>query len=144
MTVDVPNKKPSPSMASGDTTFSSPRRNLVHQAAKSTLKDEEAVQPSKWQNFKQPLPLILQIFSEMTDKNEDFWFKAIPFFERKEYPQGTVLFRRGVSLIALLLNSMSVLKLNFRRTAQTSFIFWRREYSLPSTISSRANFLRVL
>lgn len=143
MTVDVPNKKPSPSMASGDTTFSSPRRNLVHQAVKSTLKDEEAVQPSKWQNFKQPLPLILQIFSEMTDKNEDFWFKAIPFFERKEYSQGTVLFRRGVSL-ELLLNSMSVLKLNVCRTVQTSFIFWRREYSLLSTTSSRANFLRVL
>lgn len=142
--VDVPNKKPSPSMTSGDTTFSSPRRNLVHQAVKSTLKDEEVVQPSKWQNFKQPLPLILQIFSEMTDKNEDFWFKAIPFFERKEYPQGTVLFRRGVSIITLLLDVMSILKLNLCRTIRMSSISWKRAYSLPSIILSKANFLRVL
>lgn len=131
-------------MTSGDTTFSSPRRNLVHQAVKSTLKDEEVVQPSKWQNFKQPLPLILQIFSEMTDKNEDFWFKAIPFFERKEYPQGTVLFRRGVSTITLLLDVMSILKLNLRRTIRMSSISWKRAYSLPSIILSKANFLRVL
>lgn len=131
-------------MTSGDTTFSSPRRNLVHQAVKSTLKDEEAVQPSKWQNFKQPLPLILQIFSEMTDKNEDFWFKAIPFFERKEYPQGTVLFRRGVSMIALLLDVMSILKLNVCRTIRVSSIFWKGACSLPSMILSKGNFLRVL
>lgn len=131
-------------MTSGDTTFSSPRRNLVHQAVKSTLKDEEAVQPSKWQNFKQPLPLILQIFSEMTDKNEDFWFKAIPFFERKEYPQGTVLFRRGVSIIVLLLDIMSILKLNIHRIIRTNSIFWKRAYSLPSIISSKVNSLRVL
>lgn len=116
----------------------------MHQAVKSTLKDEEAVQPSKWQNFKQPLPLILQIFSEMTDKNEDFWFKAIPFFERKEYPQGTVLFRRGVGLIALLPYVMGILKLIFCRTVRTSSIFWKREYSLPSIISNKANFLKVL
>lgn len=83
-------------MISVDASLGSPRRNLVHQAATSTIKDEETAQPSKWQNFKQPLPLILQVFSEMTDKNEDFWFKAVPFFQRREYTEGTVLFRRGV------------------------------------------------
>lgn len=116
----------------------------MHQAVKSTLKDEEAVQPSKWQNFKQPLPLILQIFSEMTDKNEDFWFKAIPFFERKEYPQGTVLFRRGVGPITLLLYIMSILRLKFCRTVRTSSISWKREYSLPNIILSKANSMKVL
>ncbi|KAI5839991.1 sulfate transporter family-domain-containing protein [Morchella snyderi] len=92
--LDVPNNSGS-GIISVDASLGSPRRNLVHQAATSTIKDEQTAQPSKWQNFKQPLPLILQVFSEMTDKNEDFWFKAVPFFQRREYPEGTVLFCRG-------------------------------------------------
>lgn len=77
-----------------DGSLSSPRRNLIFQAAAATLKDH-AIVPNRWQNFKQPLPLILQTFQELTDKNEDFWFKACPFFQRKEYSEGTIVFERG-------------------------------------------------
>jgi len=31
----------------------------------------------------------------MTDKHEDFWFRAIPFFVRREYAQGSIVFSRG-------------------------------------------------
>lgn len=78
-----------------DTTFSSPRRNHLHQVAHQTLQEHDTISPARWQNFKQPLPLILQTFQGLTDKNEDFWFRACPFFERKEYAVGTVLFHRG-------------------------------------------------
>lgn len=78
-----------------DTIFSSPRRQHLHQAAQETLHEQDQNNPSKWQKFKQPLPLILQTFQGLTDKNEDFWFPACQFFERREYTVGTTLFRRG-------------------------------------------------
>lgn len=78
-----------------DTSFSSPRRHHLQRAASTALNDQDALAPSKWQNFQQPLPLILQTFQGLTDKNEDFWFRACPYFERSEFPAGTILYRRG-------------------------------------------------
>lgn len=77
--------------------FSSPRRHYLHQVATTTLNEADAVAPQKWQNYKQPLPLILQSFQDLTEKTEDFWFRACPFFERKQYPKGTVLYHEGDS-----------------------------------------------
>ena len=45
--------------------------------------------------FAQPLKIILQTFEDVSDKNEDFWQTAAPYFVRKEYPAGTVLYSRG-------------------------------------------------
>ncbi|KZF26373.1 hypothetical protein L228DRAFT_264776 [Xylona heveae TC161] len=78
-----------------DTTFSSPRRQHLQQAATTTLNDLDAQAPAKWQNFKQPLPLILQTFQDLTEKNEDFWFRICPYFEKMQYPAGTILYQRG-------------------------------------------------
>ena len=39
--------------------------------------------------------MILQAFQGFTDKNEDFWFPAVAYFERREYAQGKVLYSRG-------------------------------------------------
>jgi len=75
--------------------FSSPRRHYLQQVATTTLQEENAVPPTRWQNFTQPLPLILQTFQDLTDKNEDFWFRILPYFERKEYPTGTTLYQEG-------------------------------------------------
>ncbi|TGZ76281.1 hypothetical protein EX30DRAFT_324874 [Ascodesmis nigricans] len=79
----------------GLTDHGSPRRNLLHQAATLTLKSDEVVQSSKWQSFKPPLPLILQIFQSMTDKNEDYWYRIVPYFSKQVFYEGTVVFRRG-------------------------------------------------
>lgn len=49
----------------------------------------------RWKNLKQPLPLILQSFQDLTAKNEDFWFGAVRFFERKDYETGKLLYSRG-------------------------------------------------
>ncbi|CAZ82138.1 unnamed protein product [Tuber melanosporum] len=93
--LDVPNRNPS-DVHGIEAAYSSPRRNLLKLAAASTLRESESEsQHSKWKNFKQPLPLILQTFQEMTDKHEDFWFRAIPFFVRREYAQGSIVFSRG-------------------------------------------------
>ncbi|KAH8695790.1 sulfate transporter family protein-like protein [Phaeosphaeriaceae sp. PMI808] len=51
--------------------------------------------PSRWKHFSQPLKIILQTFEDVSPKNEDFWLILAPYFSRKEYPAGTVLYSRG-------------------------------------------------
>jgi SulP family sulfate permease len=74
---------------------SSPRRNLVQQAVATTLGESASTLPYKWLNFAQPLPLILQAFSDLTDKDIDFWHRTVSFFQKKEFPAGMVLYSRG-------------------------------------------------
>ncbi|EUC31286.1 hypothetical protein COCCADRAFT_101639 [Bipolaris zeicola 26-R-13] len=90
--------------------FSSPRRGARLIAARSTMREsgddtfsitDNASQytttavPPRWRNFAQPLKIILQTFEDVSTKNEDFWQAVAPYFERKEYPAGTVLYSRG-------------------------------------------------
>ncbi|KAL6873155.1 sulfate permease [Trichoderma novae-zelandiae] len=91
--LDVPTA--STTLDSFDPPFNSPRRNHLVEAAYDALNSVEIQRRSRWQSFKEPLRLMLQIFQELSDKNEDFWFQATPYFERKDYAAGTVLFRRG-------------------------------------------------
>ncbi len=92
--LDVPKEQNSTSYAS-ETMYSSPRRYHLHQAAETTLQDENPAKPKKWQNYKQPLPLLLQILDGLSDEHEDFWFRASNFFERRTFSQGSVLFNKG-------------------------------------------------
>lgn len=72
---------------------SSPRRSHLHQAARESLTQKEILRLSRWQNFKEPLRLMLQIFHDLSDKNEDFWIRAKDAFQRLEVRQGETLFR---------------------------------------------------
>ncbi|KAK1754983.1 sulfate transporter family-domain-containing protein, partial [Echria macrotheca] len=85
----------SPTFQSLDLLSSSPRRSHLHEAARNSLGKMETKQTTRWKSFKEPLRLILQIFQDVSDKNEDFWFRALPYFSRREHTMGTVLFRRG-------------------------------------------------
>ncbi|KAI1466772.1 sulfate transporter family protein [Daldinia caldariorum] len=73
----------------------SPRRNHLDQAAKNVLNQHEIRRSTRWQNISEPLRLMLQVFYDVSDKNEDFWFRARPYFVRKEYTAGTVLYHCG-------------------------------------------------
>ena len=75
----------------------SPRQRLLHQAASSTVNEETgpSLRVSKTSNLKQPLTLIMQIFRPLSSKNEDFWFRVVPFFTREEHKKGTVFWRQG-------------------------------------------------
>lgn len=73
----------------------SPRTRYLTQAVRRTLTEEPTPPPTKYANFAQPLPLILQTFQNLTPHNEDFWYRACRFFHRQEHPAGTILFRRG-------------------------------------------------
>ncbi|KAF2735445.1 hypothetical protein EJ04DRAFT_193777 [Polyplosphaeria fusca] len=91
-----------------DLRWQSPRRGAQFLAAASTMREQgdsstfpesasvtSSAPAPKWKNFAQPLKIMLQTFEDVSDRNEDFWQAAAPYFRRKEYPAGTVLYSRG-------------------------------------------------
>ncbi|KAI1088560.1 sulfate transporter family protein [Rostrohypoxylon terebratum] len=91
--LDVPNKGQFDQ--SLDILSQSPRRDHLDRAARNVLNQQEMRRSTRWQNISEPLRLMLQVFYDLSDKNEDFWFRAKPYFVRKEYPAGTVIYERG-------------------------------------------------
>jgi SulP family sulfate permease len=92
---------------------SSPRRNHLHEAAQHSLNQMEVAHTPRWQSFKEPLRLMLQIFQGLSDKNEDFWFRAVRYFKRQESTTGTVLFRRGEPAEAFYLVESGLLRAEY-------------------------------
>ena len=78
-----------------ETMLNSPRMNHLHQVATATLSEQNPAPPQRWQDYHQPLQLILQTFSTVSDKPEDFWYKTASFFVRREYAAGSVLYHSG-------------------------------------------------
>lgn len=110
--LDVPvAKRSDPSLF--DSFFSSPRRSHLQEAARDALSSFEAQRTSKWQSFKEPLRLMLQIFQGLSDKNEDFWFAATAYFQRQEFASETVLFRRGEQANGFYLVERGVLRAEY-------------------------------
>jgi SulP family sulfate permease len=109
--LDVPTTTPtiSPSSLLG----SSPRRDHLRAAARKSLGQAEAGRSARWQSFKAPLRLMLQIFRDVSDRNEDFWFRAVPYFRRADYAPGSVLFRRGEAAEAFYLVEAGILRAEY-------------------------------
>ncbi|ORY66376.1 sulfate transporter family-domain-containing protein [Pseudomassariella vexata] len=95
--LDVPNCNKSVTSPTLDLLSQSPRRNHLNTVAKNVLEEHELQRAERWRSISEPIRLMLQIFHELSDKNEDFWFRAKAYFVRREYPAGTVLFNRGDS-----------------------------------------------
>ncbi|KAK1781064.1 sulfate transporter family-domain-containing protein [Copromyces sp. CBS 386.78] len=95
--LQVPSAQTSSLQPSLEPLGSSPRRSHLQVAARHALNQQAEQQrvSTRWQSFKEPLRLMLQIFQDVSDKNEDFWFRAVGYFKRLQYPAGTVIFRRG-------------------------------------------------
>ncbi|KAG6160180.1 hypothetical protein E4U11_004062 [Claviceps purpurea] len=104
---------PNKSFASFDPPFQSPRQSHLVEAAREVLMNDDVPHPSKWQNFNEPLRLMLQIFQSLGGKNEDFWFRATPYFKRKEYCAGTTLFRRGEQANGFYLVERGILRAEY-------------------------------
>lgn len=92
---------------------SSPRRTHLHQAALESLTQREVIRLSRWQNFREPLRLMLQIFHDLSEKNEDFWIRAKDSFQRKELRQGQILFRAGEAATGFYLVESGILKADY-------------------------------
>lgn len=109
ITLDMPTqRRPSHTM---DTHIGSPRKTLLQRVATTTL--DESPMEARYQNFKQPLRLVLQTFQGLTDKNEDFWFRILPFFVKKEYLADHILFRRGESAKGFYLVEDGILRADY-------------------------------
>ncbi|KAI0858493.1 sulfate transporter family-domain-containing protein [Xylaria cubensis] len=91
--LDVP--KNSSTAQAFDILSQSPRRHHLQEAARNVLTRQEIRRTTRWQSISEPLRLMLQVFHNVSQKNEDFWFRAKPYFSRKEFPAGTVLYHRG-------------------------------------------------
>ncbi|RDL41955.1 cAMP-binding protein [Venustampulla echinocandica] len=94
-----------------DAQFSSPRRNHLQNAAISTL--AEIPGESRYASFKEPLRLILQSFQGLTSQNEDFWFRAVPYFTRKEYLAGTIIYHCGEQADGFYLLETGILRADY-------------------------------
>lgn len=92
---------------------SSPRRSHLYKAARESLTQREVMRLSRWQNFKEPLRLMLQIFHDLSDKNEDFWVRAKDYFHRKEFQNGEILFRAGQPANGFYLVESGILKAEY-------------------------------
>ncbi|KAM3523025.1 hypothetical protein NHJ13051_005336 [Beauveria bassiana] len=110
--LDVPTGSKS-QLSSFDAPFNSPRQTHLVEAAHQALSTAETQGPIKWQSFNEPLRIMLQIFQGLSDKNEDFWFPATSFFERKEYMAGTTLFRRGEAATGFYLLEKGILRAEY-------------------------------
>ncbi|KAL8641838.1 MAG: hypothetical protein Q9228_001409 [Teloschistes exilis] len=86
--------KQDPSNLSSEVIYGSPRRKQLQQVATTAFREHHSTPHARWQGYKQPLQLLLQTFSSVSDKPEDFWYHAVPFFERKEFCSGRLLYQR--------------------------------------------------
>ena len=91
----------------------SPRHKLLQQAATKTLSESDSTEPSRWRNLKQPLPLLLGAFHSFTVRNEDFWFRAVPYFARREFIAGQMLYARGDSPDGFYLLQSGILRAEY-------------------------------
>ncbi|KPI44005.1 uncharacterized protein AB675_6178 [Cyphellophora attinorum] len=96
MHLDVPRSRSADISSSlqTDMIISSPRRNELQRVAETAVEDVPPAS-SKWQEFEQPLPLMLEIFDGLTSQSESFWFKARPYFVRKTTAKDSILFKPG-------------------------------------------------
>jgi SulP family sulfate permease len=110
----VPGSQHPPHAADGG-LVSSPRNLYLQNVATSTIRENESAltAPTTWSAMRQPLPLLLQTFQGLTTENEDFWFPACAYFERKSYPAGTVLYREGDTPKAFYLLEAGMLRAEY-------------------------------
>lgn len=70
----------------------SPRVAFLQQVADKTAREDPQIAASRWQHFKQPLPILMQTFQGLTTKRETFWFNVSSYFKREELKAGTLLY----------------------------------------------------
>ena len=112
--LEVPKKNVMSSSYPAEFMFSSPRRSHLNQIASDTIMEEDAASHSGlWSGVKQPLPLMLQIFENLSDKREDFWFPAAQFFSRCTFVAGTTIYYQGEAASAFYLLEEGVLRAEY-------------------------------
>lgn len=112
--LEVPKKNAMTSSYPAEFMFSSPRRSHLSQIANETIMEQHAATHSGlWSGVKQPLPLMLQMFENLSSKNEDFWFPAAQYFSRCTFASGTTIYHQGETASAFYLLEEGVLRAEY-------------------------------
>ncbi|KAK5168317.1 uncharacterized protein LTR77_006886 [Saxophila tyrrhenica] len=93
--IPISNDTPQDTLSRFNSLVGSPRGRLLDQAANSAITETAPETAPKWKNLKQPLPLLLQAFGDLTAENESFWFRAVPYFTKRHFTKGQLLYARG-------------------------------------------------
>lgn len=91
---------------------SSPRRSHLWEAAMQAV-NAGLTRQTQWATFGEPLRLLLQIFTDLSDQNEDFWFRAVPFFAARRYAAGEVLYRQGEPAEGFYLVESGIIRMEY-------------------------------
>ncbi|KAL8859457.1 MAG: hypothetical protein Q9178_004135 [Gyalolechia marmorata] len=109
--LDVP-RQDRPSLAN-EMIHSSPRRKELQQVATTAFREQDPIPHTQWQDYDQPLQLLLQTFSTVSDKPEEFWYRAVPFFERMRFASGSILYKRDEMADGFFLIERGMLKAEY-------------------------------
>lgn len=111
--LDVPTENRQAAFPS-ELIFSSPRRHHLHEVASTTLSENVGTRSRARHNCKQPLPLLLQVFEDLSDHGEDFWFRASRFFAQRRLSSREVLFRMGEAARGFYLLEEGILRADYQ------------------------------
>ena len=113
--IEVPRRNPKVPTCPSETMFSSPRRLQLQAVASTTLEEQHDTAIHTQRNlYKQPLQLISQTFSSVSEKGDEFWSRVISYFERKEFRAGEILYARGDAPDGFYLLEVGILKAVYR------------------------------
>ncbi len=80
----------------------------------TTLEEQQVpTHHRKWGQHEQPLLLILQTFSALSEQDEDFWQRSVPYFERKEFDAGDILYQSDDPADGFYLLETGILKAQY-------------------------------
>ena len=82
--------------------------------ATTTLEEHQnSTSQSTWRTYSQPLQIILQTFSGLSDKDDGFWQKSVAFFERQTFAPGTILYSSGDAANGFYILEKGILKAKY-------------------------------
>lgn len=88
----------------------SPRVAFLQQVADKAVREDPQIATSRWQHFKQPLPLLMQTFQGLTMKRETFWFNVSTYFKREEVKAGTLLYNTDTEATGFYIVESGILR----------------------------------
>jgi SulP family sulfate permease len=111
--LEVPKKNSMSSSYPAEFMFSSPRRSHLSQITETIMEEHAATHSGMWSGWKQPLPLLLQMFEALSEEREDFWFPAAQYFSRCTFVSGTTIYYQGETASAFYLLEEGVLRADY-------------------------------
>jgi SulP family sulfate permease len=111
--LEVPKKNSMSSSYPAEFMFSSPRRSHLSQITETIMEEHAATHSGMWSGVKQPLPLLLQMFENLSEQKEDFWYPAAQYFSRCTFVSGTTIYYQGESASAFYLLEEGVLRAEY-------------------------------